>query len=67
MTDSQDSCTCKNRSLRLDEAIMFIRPNLTGFITAKDCPLHGMRDLTNYSTHEPTVNLPVVRTVDESL
>jgi hypothetical protein len=60
MTEDADACTCRNRTLRETEVVMWIRPNKTGWITAKDCPLHGMRDLT---PKEP-VTSPDVSTLD---
>ena len=50
MTDAPKSptCTCVNRSVKITEAVIFIRPNGESFATARDCPLHGMVDLTIY-------------------
>lgn len=46
MSEQAQDCTCINRRLRPEAAIFWIRPNGTGFVTARDCPLHGMRDVT---------------------
>jgi hypothetical protein len=42
MENSDQTCTCVNRKLKPSEAVMWIRPNNTGWITARDCPVHGV-------------------------
>jgi hypothetical protein len=61
MSEQADPCTCKNRTLRPEGAVFWIRPNNTGWITARDCPLHGV--VVNDSS-EP-VNHPSESGVDE--
>lgn len=60
METPDQTCTCVNRKLAQSEAIFWIRPNRTGFVTAKDCPFHGMKDLTE---SEP-VTISVPPTID---
>lgn len=39
---NDDSCTCRNRVLTKREMVYWARPDRTGFVTARDCPLHGV-------------------------